>query len=180
MQLDAITKYIVNNFSGVIPKFSGGGKPLYFTIQKKRCCMGLVRRLLRTLRIFRLLRLFRILKLGRYNRAINRFNSAISESKEELVVFLFATIITLYLAAVGIYYFEHDVQPQSFKSLFDCLWWSITTLTTVGYGDIYPVTLGGRLFTFIILMLGLGLVVVPTGIVATSLSAIRKRQEAGD
>ncbi len=82
----------------------------------------------------------------------------------------------LYLSAVGIYHFEHAAQPEVFSSIFDCLWWAVATLTTVGYGDIYPITVGGRLFTFIILILGLGLVAVPTGIVASSLSSIKRKE----
>ncbi len=133
---------------------------------------------LRTLRLLRLLRLARLLKLARYNRAIQRFGKAIYLAKEELIIFTFASLILIYLGAVGIYHFEHQAQPEVFRSIFDCLWWAVATLTTVGYGDIYPVTLGGRLFTFGILMVGLGLVAVPTGIVASALSAIRREQES--
>lgn len=131
---------------------------------------------LETLRLVRLLRLTRLFKLTRYNRALTRFSVAINESKEELIIFILASIVMLYMAAVGIYHFEHEAQPEVFRSIFDCLWWAMSTLTTVGYGDIYPITLGGRLFTFAVLMLGLGLVAVPTGIVASSLSTL-KRQE---
>jgi len=131
---------------------------------------------LRSLRLLRILRLLRLLKLGRYSRAVHRFNMAIYESKEELIIFLFLSVVVLYLSAVGIYYFEHEAQPQAYKSIFDCLWWSVATLTTVGYGDIYPVTVGGRTFTFVVLMLGLGLVAVPTGIVASSLAALREQE----
>ena len=132
---------------------------------------------LRTLRLVRLLRFARILKLARYNSAIQRFNKALHLAKEELVVFTLASLIMLYLAAVGIYHFEHAAQPDVFRSIFDSLWWAVATLTTVGYGDIYPITAGGRIFTFVILMVGLGLVAVPTGIVASALSAIRRQQE---
>ena len=75
------------------------------------------------------------------------------------------------------YHFEHAAQPEHFQSIFDSLWWAVSTLTTVGYGDIYPVTLGGRLFTFVVLMLGLGVVAVPTGIIASALSSVRKQGE---
>src|SRR5690554_7473746 len=68
------------------------------------------------------------------------------------------------LSAVGIYHFEHQAQPEVYRSLFDALWWAVITLTTVGYGDTYPITIAGRLFTFVILMIGLGLIAVPTGI----------------
>ena len=85
--------------------------------------------------------------------------------------------ILLYLSAVGIYYFERDAQPQQYASVFHALWWAIVTLTTVGYGDIYPVTLGGRMFTFFVLVLGLGVVAVPTGLLASALSQAREEEE---
>ncbi|MAY54593.1 MAG: voltage-gated potassium channel [Gammaproteobacteria bacterium] len=131
---------------------------------------------LRTLRLVRLLRLVRILKLARYNIALRRFTAALYLAKEELIIFTVASFMLLYFAAVGIYHFEHVAQPEVFRSIFDSLWWSVATLTTVGYGDIYPITLGGRLFTFVVLMVGLGLIAVPTGIVASALSSVRQRQ----
>lgn len=131
---------------------------------------------LRTLRLMRLLRLARLLKLARYNSAIKRFSKAIYLVKEELIIFTLASFVMIYLAAVGIYHFEHSAQPAVFRSIFDALWWAVSTLTTVGYGDIYPITTGGRVFTFLVLMLGLGLVAVPTGIVASALSNIRAKQ----
>jgi voltage-gated potassium channel len=133
---------------------------------------------LRSLRLIRLLRLARLLKLVRYNSAIVRFSKAIYLVKEELVIFTVASLVMLYLAAVGIYHFEHEAQPEVFRSIFDSLWWAVATLTTVGYGDIYPMTLAGRIFTFFILMVGLGLVAVPTGIVASALSEVRQQQNA--
>lgn len=129
---------------------------------------------LQTLRILRLLRLFRILKFTRYNEALKRIGKAVFLAKEELILFSIVTLMLLYLSAVGIYHFEHAAQPDKFKSIFDSLWWSVATLTTVGYGDIYPITLGGRMFTFIVLMLGLGVVAVPTGIIASALATVRK------
>lgn len=129
-----------------------------------------------TLRILRFIRLFRILKLTRYTDAISRIRKAICIAKEELVLFSVVTLMLLYLSAVGIYHFEHAAQPENYTSLFDCLWWAVATLTTVGYGDIYPITIGGRLFTFVILMLGLGVVTVPTGVIASALSAVRKKE----
>ena len=133
---------------------------------------------LRSLRVLRLLRLFRLLKLIRYNRAINKFGLALKLAKEELLLFLFITILLLYLSAVGIYYFENQAQPESFSSVFDSLWWSVATLTTVGYGDIYPVTIGGKIFTFIVLLIGLSVVAIPAGIISSALSnAIKKKEE---
>lgn len=128
---------------------------------------------LRAIRVFRLLRLVRILKLLKYSKAIDRFYRALVIAKEELILFGFVTAIMLYLSAVGIYYFENPAQPEQFKSVFHSLWWAVTTLTTVGYGDMYPITAGGKLFTFVVLMIGLGIVAVPTGLIASALSQVR-------
>ena len=98
---------------------------------------------LRSLRIFRLFRLAQSFKLIRYSKAMRRFSQAFMMAKEEFIIFGILTIMLLYLSAVGIYYFEHTAQPEAFKSIFHSLWWGVTTLTTVGYGDVYPVTLGG-------------------------------------
>jgi voltage-gated potassium channel len=132
---------------------------------------------LRTIRLFRLFRLLRLLKLVRYSDALLRMKKAIVIARDELIVFTLLTLILLYLSAVGIYYFENEVQPDKFSSIVDSLWWSVATLTTVGYGDVYPVTTGGRLFTFFVLMIGLGIVAVPTGIIASAFSAVRKEAE---
>ncbi|GBL03317.1 ion transporter [Glaciecola sp. KUL10] len=129
---------------------------------------------LRSIRLLRLIRLIRLLKLARYNRAISRINRALYIAKDELVVYVFASFILLFLSAVGIFHFEHQAQPTVFKSLSDCLWWAVTSFTTVGYGDMYPITIGGRLFTFFVLMIGMGLVAVPTGIFATALAQARR------
>ena len=125
---------------------------------------------LRSLRALRFVRLFRLFKLVRYNKALKHFAKAIKIAKEEILLFLFITLILIYLSAVGIYYFEHDAQPEHFSSIFDSLWWAIITLTTVGYGDVYPITIGGRVFTFFILLIGLGIVAIPTGILSSALT----------
>jgi len=125
---------------------------------------------LRSVRAMRFVRLFRLFKLVRYNRAIKHFARAISIAKEEILLFFFITLILIYLSGVGIYYFEHAAQPEHFSSIFDSLWWAIITLTTVGYGDVYPITIGGRIFTFFILMIGLGVVAIPTGILSSALT----------
>ncbi len=132
---------------------------------------------LRSLRSFRLLRLIRLLKLARYSAAVKRFHRAFLIMKEELVLFLFVTLIILYLAGVGIYYFENPAQPDTFSSVFHSLWWAVATLTTVGYGDIYPITVGGKLFTFFILFIGLGIVSIPAGLMASALSKARALDE---
>ena len=125
---------------------------------------------LRSVRAFRLLRVFRILKLVRYRSAIDRFRRAIAIAKEELILFFGATLVVLFLSSVGIYYFERSAQPEAFASVFHGMWWALATFTTVGYGDVYPITVGGKLFTFVVLMLGLGVVAVPPALIAAALS----------
>ncbi|MDE0306463.1 MAG: ion transporter [Albidovulum sp.] len=132
---------------------------------------------LSTLRIVRVIRILRILKLARYNSAMLRFGKAVSLAKEEIVLFGCLTVIILYLSAVGIYYFEHAAQPEAFPSIVHSLWWATATLTTVGYGDVYPITAGGKLFTFVILMCGLGIVAVPSGLLAAALTRVRQDEE---
>jgi|TARA_B100001971_G_C18034612_1_gene454361 voltage-gated potassium channel len=131
---------------------------------------------LRSVRVFRLLRLFRAIKLFRYNAALKRFGDAFIMVKHELIMFLIATVLTLYVASVGIYYFEYAAQPDQFRSIFHCLWWAITTLTTVGYGDMYPITVGGKIFTSFIVFIGLGVVAVPTGLIASAMTKVIQRE----
>lgn len=129
---------------------------------------------LRAVRVVRFLRLVRILKLLKYNQAVGLFYRAFLLSKEQLALFGFAVSILLYLSAVGIYYFESAAQPDQFKSVFHCLWWAVTTLTTVGYGDMYPITPGGRVFTCVVLLIGLAVIAVPTGLFASALTRARE------
>ena len=133
---------------------------------------------LQAVRAFRLLRLLRLFKLVRYTNAVQRFRRAFAIARDDLVLFGVSALIVLYLAAIGVYHFEHEAQPERFTSVFDSLWWAVATLTTVGYGDIYPITPGGRLFTFFVLVLGLGFVAVPSGLLAAALSRVRAEEAA--
>ena len=135
---------------------------------------------LRSLRALRLLRLFRLLKLARYGKAMHRLGRAFVSIREELVLFGVITVIMLFLASVGIYYFESEEQPESFASVFHCLWWAIITFTTVGYGDVLPITVGGRIFTGVLLVIGVGIVAVPTGLFAAALSKAKEDDEEND
>ncbi|WP_010522795.1 ion transporter [Aquimarina agarivorans] len=132
---------------------------------------------LRSLRAFRVFRIFRALKLVRYNKALHRFRLAGKIVKEEIVLFLLTTGILIFISSAGIYFFENKAQPETFSSIFHSLWWSIVTLTTVGYGDTYPITVGGKVFTFFVLIIGIGIVTVPAGLVATALSKAREMEE---
>tara|TARA_B100002019_G_C21154864_1_gene540168 strand:+ start:69 stop:809 length:741 start_codon:yes stop_codon:yes gene_type:complete len=135
---------------------------------------------LRFIRIFRIFRILRAFKLIRYNYALQRFSIAFKLIREELILFLGVTLILIYITSAGIYFFENESQPDAFKSIFHSAWWAVATLTTVGYGDIYPITIGGKVFTFLILIFGLGIVTVPAGLFASSLSKAREILEKRD
>jgi voltage-gated potassium channel len=129
------------------------------------------------LRAFRLLRIIRIFKLARYSRSIARLGLALKIAKDDLLLALIGASIMLFVASFGIYQFENSAQPETFTSVFDSLWWALSTLTTVGYGDIYPITLGGKIFTGAILMIGLGVVARPAAIISSSLTEAKKALE---
>ena len=131
---------------------------------------------LRAVRVLRLLRLVRLLKLARYTIAADRIVGALRMVREELILFYSFAFLILYLSSIGIYYFEHDAQPEKFRSVFDAMWWAAVTLTTVGYGDVYPITLGGRIFTVVVLFVALGIIAVPTGLFASALSRVRQEE----
>ncbi len=135
---------------------------------------------LRGVRAFRLLRVFRVLKMARYSRAMNRFAYAFKLAREELVLFMSTALVVFFLSAVGIYYCENEAQPEAFGSVFQSMWWATVTLTTVGYGDVYPITTLGKVFTFFMLAIGVGIVSVPSGIMASALGEARRMEaEAG-
>ncbi|MEM8662488.1 MAG: ion transporter [Pseudomonadota bacterium] len=125
---------------------------------------------LRSLRAIRALRILSLLKLMRYVAAFERLAKALRSVRDELVVFAGVAGVLLYLCATAVYLFENEAQPEAFASIPHSLWWAVVTFTTVGYGDVYPVTAGGRIFTGVILILALGVVAVPTGLIATALN----------
>jgi voltage-gated potassium channel len=120
----------------------------------------------RVLRGIRILRLFRILKLSRYNRAFSHLKQVIQSTKEQLAISLFAVLLLLIIASTLMYYAEHEAQPEAFSSIPATMWWGVATLTTVGYGDVYPITEIGRIMAGIIAILGVGLFALPAGILA--------------
>ncbi len=132
-------------------------------------------------RALRLVRLVRLLKLFRSSRALDRLVMAFHEVRGELMVFGVSSALMLYVSAVGIYLFEHDAQPEAFSSIPKSLWWAVASFTTVGYGDLVPITGGGRVFTTVVLFLGLGIIAVPAAIVTTALleaeTNIRKKKK---
>ena len=91
----------------------------------------------------------------------------LKNKKEELLSTVFVMIFVIMMSATLMYYFENKVQPESFPNIIASLWWAVATLTTVGYGDIYPVTVTGKILASIIAMAGIGLVALPTGIISS-------------
>lgn len=129
--------------------------------------LGLDLKSLRAIRLFRILRLFKFL---RYGNTMDKIKKSFNSIKRELFLFTLATLLLLYFSSIGIYFFENKAQPEAFSSIFDAMWWSVATLTTVGYGDVYPITSGGKIFASVIVFIGLGLVAIPTGLIASSLT----------
>jgi len=120
---------------------------------------------LRFLRALRLTRFLRILKLNRYNDSLNLIWTVIKEKRSELAVTGFLTFLILMIASFLMYHIEGDVQPEAFSNILESFWWAIATLTTVGYGDIYPITGLGKFISGLIAILGIGIVALPTGII---------------
>ena len=128
--------------------------PMFFTIDVE---------VIRALLLMLLLRLF---KLSRYTDAVSAIWSVFRNKIQEMLVSVVFVVMILIVASLLIYYAEHDAQPDKFANAFSGVWWAVATLTTVGYGDIYPVTGAGRLLGGIIALTGIGLVAVPTGIIS--------------
>ena len=118
-------------------------------------------------RVFRLVRLLRIFKLNRYSDALAAIGDVFRSKAQQMIASVFFVFIILILASLLIYYAEHDAQPNQFENAFSGLWWAVATLTTVGYGDIYPVTALGRFLGAVIAILGIGMVAIPTGILSS-------------
>lgn len=134
---------------------------------------------LAAVRVLRMLRLVRLLKLLHTNAALKRLELALHSIRGELAVFAVLACVVIYIAGVGIYIFEHDAQPDAFSSIPISLWWAIVSFTTVGYGDIYPITAAGRVFTAALLFVGLGVIAVPTALISAALirTDVSKRRD---
>jgi len=117
-------------------------------------------------RVFRLVRLLRVFKLNRYSDALAAIGEVIRGKSQQMIASVFFVFIILILASLLIYYAEHDAQPDQFENAFSGLWWAVATLTTVGYGDLYPITPLGRFLGAVIAILGIGMVAVPTSILS--------------
>lgn len=122
----------------------------------------------RFFRILRLFRLTRVFKLGRESKSLKLFIKALSAVKSELMFTLFLSILTILFSASAIYFLENKSQPEVFSSITASIWWATISLATVGYGDIVPITIWGKIFASIISLVGIGIVAIPTGIISAS------------
>ncbi|NQZ02679.1 MAG: ion transporter [Bdellovibrionales bacterium] len=159
-----VSPFAVIDLLAILPFFL----PLFITID------------LRYLRALRLFRIVRIFKLGRYSKSMRLLSYVFRERAPDLIVAFSVGLVLLVVSATSMYFFEHEAQPEAFSSIPAAMWWAIATLTTVGYGDIYPITVGGKVFGSMVAVIGVGLVAIPTGILGAGLvEAIEetKRQE---
>lgn len=133
---------------------------------------------LRSLRLLRLLRMLRVFKLNRYFNGLLVVAKVIKNKKEQLLSSMFVVILLMVISSILMFYFEHDAQPEVFENAFSGLWWAIATLTTVGYGDIYPITFMGKVLSTFIALLGIALVAVPTGILSAGFGSELDEEKA--
>jgi voltage-gated potassium channel len=128
--------------------------------------------LIRLLRLFQMVRLFR---LTRYSRALTVIREVLVERKEELVLSVLFILFVLLISSSVMYYLEHDGNPRDFSSIPATLWWGVATMTTVGYGDVVPQTPWGKVIGGIVALTGVGLVALPTGILASGFAQAMSR-----
>ena len=117
-------------------------------------------------RMFRVARIFRLFRINAYYDSLNVITEVISSKKQQLLSSVFIILTLMLASSLCLYSLEHEAQPEVFQNAFSGIWWSASTLLTVGYGDIYPVTTLGRVFSIIITFLGVGMVAIPTGIIS--------------
>jgi voltage-gated potassium channel len=131
---------------------------------------------LRVIRALRILRIFRLLKMQRYVQSLDTLDDVLRSKKEELIITTTMIAIMLILAGSFMYLVENEAQPDKFPDIPTSLWWGIATLTTVGYGDVFPITPLGRLLGGMIAFLGIGIFAIPTGILANGFAEQIKKK----
>lgn len=143
--------------------------PFYLTI------LGVNTNFLRALRVIRIFKLFKVAKFFQFDELIIEI---LSEKKEEFMFIFIAIMILLFTMTPLTYYAEHDAQPEVFKSMTDALWWAVITFTTIGYGDMYPITTTGKIITSVISILGIAFYAIPGSIfTAGLLEKLNKRKK---
>jgi voltage-gated potassium channel len=133
---------------------------------------------LRMLRLLRLFRLLRLLKALRYSESLKVFAEVYRLKKSELTICFMGIFFLLVIASALVFHLEHEAQPEAFSSIPAAMWWGVATLTTVGYGDIYPITPMGKFFGAIIALLGIGLFALPAGIVGSGFVVALRRKSS--
>ena len=131
---------------------------------------------LRVLRAMRLLRLLRLLKVNRYTNALRKILTVIKNKASELISSIAIIFILMLIVSVLIYAAEGQAQPDAFQNGFSGLWWAVVTFTTVGYGDIVPITALGKAMSVVVVFLGMILVAVPTGIISSGFMEESERE----
>ena len=117
-------------------------------------------------RMFRVIRIFRLFQINAYYDSLNVITQVIASKKQQLMSSVFIIFVLMFASSLCMYSLEHEAQPEVFRNAFSGIWWSVSTLLTVGYGDIYPVTTLGQIFGILISFLGVGMVAIPTGIIS--------------
>lgn len=131
---------------------------------------------------FRMLRVFRIFRLFRINTQYDAFNvitTILRDKKNQILSSLSLILILMLASSLCMYSLEHDAQPENFRNAFSGIWWTVSTVLTVGYGDIYPITIGGKIMAIIIAFLGVGVVAIPTGIISAGFVEYYTRIKTG-
>lgn len=132
------------------------------------------------LKMFRLLRILRIFKVVRIHGPMNRLGRAIYYARMELLGTLLIAFFAILVSATAIYLLENEAQPEVFSSIPKAFWWAVATMTTVGYGDIYPITDWGKLFAGLLAIIGIGLVAIPTSVITTAYDKVREEDQGGN
>lgn len=134
-------------------------------------------------RMIRIVRIFRLFKINAYYDSLNVITEVINGKKQQIISSVFIIIILMIASSLCMYSVEHDAQPEVFQNAFSGIWWAASTLLTVGYGDIYPITMAGKILGIVIAFLGVGMVAIPTGIISAGFveqyATIKKQEEYG-
>lgn len=168
----AIRKYIFS-FGGIVDLFSflPDFLPIFFP-------QGAV-----AFRMIRIVRIFRLFRINYYYDSLGVIAEVLKGKKQQLISSVFIILVLMLASSLCMYSLEHEAQPEVFSNAFSGIWWSASTLLTVGYGDIYPITMMGKVFGIIITFLGVGMVAIPTGIISAGFvdqySTIKKRSTYG-
>ena len=117
-------------------------------------------------RMLRVARIFQLFKANKYYNSFNVITSVLKDKKDQIMSSIFIILILMTASSLCMYSLEHNAQPDKFSNAFSGIWWSVSTLLTVGYGDIYPITTLGKLMAIVISFLGVGMVAIPTGIIS--------------